>query len=37
VEKGRGGGGGISKEDIIAISFVEKENSLYKSKVNARR
>jgi hypothetical protein len=34
---GRGGAGGIGKEDIIAIFFVKKENSLYKSKVNARR
>jgi len=30
------GSGGINKEDTIAISFVEKENSLYMSKVNAR-
>jgi len=30
------GGGRINKEDTIAISFVEKENNLYKSKVNAR-
>ncbi len=28
--------GGINKEDTIAISFVEKDNSLYKSKVNAK-